>query len=169
MQMPKLISTKDKVFFARLRPDAKIPTKREEDGCYDLYACFDEECIVIRPGEVKIIPTGILSACSSKYRLALRERGSTGTLGMCQMAGQIDSGYRGEIMVPILNTGKKALTISKSIDVVDKYNYIYPYSKAITQIAIEFVPDVEIEELSVNDLRSIESDRGDGKLGSSGK
>ena len=35
--------------FARLREGAVIPSKRDEDSDYDLYACFDEEEFVI-PG-----------------------------------------------------------------------------------------------------------------------
>ena len=33
--------------FAKVKPNAKIPTKREEDAGYDIYACFDEDYITI--------------------------------------------------------------------------------------------------------------------------
>ena len=58
----------DKVLFAKVKPEAKIPSKREEDGCYDIYACFDEEVITIKPHEIVTVPTGIASAFDSKYR-----------------------------------------------------------------------------------------------------
>ena len=48
--------------FARLRPDAKIPSKRDEDSDYDLYACFDEEDFIIPALSTAFIPTGIVSA-----------------------------------------------------------------------------------------------------------
>ena len=34
--------------FAKVKPNAKIPTKRLEDAGLDIYACFDEPNIVIR-------------------------------------------------------------------------------------------------------------------------
>ena len=33
----------DSVYFAKIRTGATIPTKRDEDAGYDLYACFDED------------------------------------------------------------------------------------------------------------------------------
>ena len=37
----------DKIYFAKMKEGAVIPTKREEDAGYDLYACFDEDFFVI--------------------------------------------------------------------------------------------------------------------------
>ncbi len=34
-----------KLYFARLSEDAVIPTKRQEDAGYDIYACFNEDYI----------------------------------------------------------------------------------------------------------------------------
>lgn len=62
--------------FAKTRPDAKIPSKRQGDGCYDLYVCFDEEFVTIHPHTVKLVPTGICSTFDSNYRIGFRERGS---------------------------------------------------------------------------------------------
>lgn len=45
--------------FAKVRPDAKIPTKRVEDAGLDIYACFDEQSIIIRPHTTVMIPTGL--------------------------------------------------------------------------------------------------------------
>lgn len=99
--------------FAKVRPDAKIPSKRDEDMGFDIYACFDEDYIVIEPHETKLIPTGIASACDSDYGLVLRERGSTGSKGIALRAGVIDSGYRNELFVGLTNTGKKTVCITK--------------------------------------------------------
>ena len=162
---------KDTIYFAKVKETAVIPSKRYEDGCYDVYACFDEDELTIQPSECKLIPTGIASACPPKYRFALRERGSTGTKCMSVRAGQIDSGYRGEWFVPINNTGD----ISKKYDKVVK-GYVgdvavtfYPYSKAICQVALEEVPDVHIKKISYEDLCKMESIRGTSCLGDSGK
>ena len=40
-----------KILFAKVKPDAIIPTKREEDAGFDIYSLFDEESIVINPHE----------------------------------------------------------------------------------------------------------------------
>lgn len=62
--------------FAKTRHGAKIPSKRQGDGCYDLYVCFDEESVAIQPHTVKLVPTGICSTFDSNYRIGFRERGS---------------------------------------------------------------------------------------------
>lgn len=171
---------KDIIKFAKVKPNAIIPTKRLEDGCYDIYACFEEETITIAPNEIKLIPTGIASAFSYKYRADLRERGGTGTKGMARRSGQIDSGFRGEWFFPINNTTNKYIVITKNLDMkkelskmlnidVDTMFTIYPYAKAIGQVALELVPDVEIEEVSYEKLLNIKSERGLGCLGSSDK
>lgn len=160
------------LLFAKVKPNAVIPSKRDEDGCYDVYACFDNNHIVIEPGEIVLVPTGIASSFSSKFRISLRERGSTGTKGMSVRAGQIDSGYRGEWFVPINNTGNRAIIISKNVTEVKEEGLIsiyYPYTKAIGQAALEIVPVVNVNEVSYDELLTIKSERGTGKIGSSNK
>ena len=159
------------VKFAKVRPTAKIPTKRLEDAGLDVYACFDEDYIVIEPHETKMIPSGIASACDVDYCFVLKERGSTGAKGMAQRCGIIDSGYRSEIFVPITNTNNKPIIIAKH-----PYEYkndegviIYPYAKAITQILVIPVPELDIEEYTYEELQAIPSERGTGALGRSGK
>lgn len=178
------------VKFAKVHPNATIPSKREEDMGLDIYACFDEDYIIIYPHETKLISTGIASACNPDYGFVLRERGSTGSKGIALRAGVIDSGYRNEWFIGITNTTDKWLIISKidkqeiieneatkvnnawdkfcmSIDIKD--SNIYPYTKAIAQALIIPVPKAQIEELSYDELKKIESERGLGKLGSSNK
>lgn len=171
------------VKFAKVRPTAIIPTKREEDAGYDIYANFDKDVILIPPHETVMIPTGIACACNSDYCLILKERGSTGTKGMAQRCGVIDSGYRNEIFVPITNTTnariyigdeKKAHEIEREIHpdntyVVNEIPKYYPYEKAIAQILVIPVPTVDIEECAYEELKAIPSNRGMGALGSSGK
>lgn len=99
--------------FAKVKANAIIPSKREEDAGYDIYPCFDEDYIVIYPHETKMIPTGIASAFSSDYVAILKERGSTGTKGIGQRCGVIDSGFRGEYFVPITNHNDKPIIIVK--------------------------------------------------------
>lgn len=165
------------VKFAKVHPNAIIPSKRDEDMGFDIYACFDESYIIIEPHETKLIPTGIASVCSSEYGFLLRERGSTGSKGIALRAGVIDSGYRNEWFVGLTNTTDKLLFISKfpeerTIEIygkLDKPIFVYPYSKAIAQALVVPIPKVDVEEISYEDLKSIESERGLGKLGSSNK
>lgn len=176
----KMITT---VKFAKTKPNAIIPTKRLEDAGYDVYPCFDEDYIIIKPHTTVIIPTGIASACDTDYCFVLHERSSTGTKGMAQRCGIIDSGYRGEWGVPITNTNDVPIVICKKESITDfndfasillfsygEANYIlYPYEKAICQALVLPVPEVEIEECTYEELKAIPSERGTGRLGSSGK
>lgn len=168
--------------FAKVKPNAIIPSKKEEDAGYDIYACFDEDFIIIEPHTIKMIPTGIASAFSDDYVMVLKERGSTGTKGMAIRAAIIDSGYRGEWFVPINNTTDNFIVISKlnrnelkqlglTDDVLpsNSTTIVYSYSKAIGQALLLPVPKVKVEEVSYEDLKEIESSRGTGALGSSGK
>lgn len=166
------------VKFAKVKEGATIPSKRDEDMGFDIYACFDEDYIVINPHETKLIPTGIASSCDPGYGFLLRERGSTGSKGIALRAGVIDSGYRNEWFVGLTNTTKEVLFISKlsERETYEKYygdigwrSFVYPYSKAIAQALIVPVPKVTVEEISYEELKNIESERGMGALGSSKK
>ena len=164
--------------FAKVRPDAIIPSKRDEDMGYDIYACFDEDYIVINPHETKLIPTGIASACDPGYGFLLFERGSTGSKGIARRCGVIDSGYRNEWFVGLTNTTNKAMFISKlsESETYSSYygdvmpaSFVYPYSKAIVQAIVTPVLETNEQELSYDDLKAIPSERGMGALGSSNK
>ena len=160
------------VQISKLRPEAKIPNKRDEDAGFDLYPCFDEDYIIILPHKTKLIPTGLATAFSPDYVMLLRERGSTGVKGMALRSGVVDSGYRGEIFVGITNTNDFPIVILKNIEdkTWKKHHYIiYPYEKAIAQAIFIEPPKVQFKEIPYDDLMKIESERGIGKLGSSKK
>ncbi|MTK69971.1 dUTP diphosphatase [Turicibacter sanguinis] len=159
-----------KINFAKVKPSAIIPSKRLEDGAFDVYACFEEDFITFEPHETKLVPTGLASAFSTDYVAILKERGSTGTKGIGQRCGVVDSGYRGEWFVPMTNHNNKRLVIAKE-SVAQNFDdcIVYPYEKAIAQCMMVEVPKMAIEEISYEDLLKIESERGTGALGSSGK
>ena len=161
----------NELLFAKTKQGAIIPTKRDEDGCYDLYACFDGEEIVIEPLTNKLIDSGIATAFDKKWRLAIRERGSNSKSCLITMSGQVDSGYRGSIFVSLYNANKLPVVITKEVTEVEKTEDCIkvPYSKAIAQFAMEEVPVLEIEEIDYEVLKTITSERGTGALGSSGK
>ena len=161
------------LYFAKVNPNAIIPSKRLEDAGYDLYACFDEDYMVIEPHETKLIPSGIATAFSPKYVAILKERGSNGSKGIAQRCGVIDSGYRNEWFVPLTNTTTKTVVISKlpkeQLPLMLQEGIVYPYTKGIAQFIMVEVPVLDVHEISFDDLKRIESERGMGALGSSGK
>ena len=174
-------------YFARVKEDAKIPSKIEENGGYDIYACFEEDYIAIPPHEIALIPTGIASSFSDEYVVILKERGSTGTKNMALRAGVLDSGFRSEWIVPIANNSDVWMFISKipMEEVIDKRSthignqkiidrredsgIYHSYDKAICQALILPVPKINIVEIPYEELKNIPSERGTGMLGSSGK
>lgn len=162
------------VKFAKVRPTAVIPTKRDEDAGFDIYANFEDDFMIIDPHTTVMISTGIASVCDTDYCFILKERGSTGSKGIAQRCGVIDSGYRNEWFVPITNTtDKKIAIVKKDADYIFMRNTtgytIYPYEKAIAQALVIPVPKVKVEEITYDELKEITSDRGMGALGSSGK
>lgn len=163
---------REKLYFAKLRPEAVIPSKRDEDAGYDIYACFDEDYLLLAPLETRRIPTGLMSAFSPDYYLQLQERGSTGTKGISQRCGVIDSGFRNEWFIPLTNLNTKPLALVKpgKEHLLDGRDVVlYPVSKAICQAVLLPVPRTEVVELSPDEIRAMESQRGEGELGSSGK
>lgn len=164
-----------KLYWAKVRENAVIPTKRYEDAGYDLYPCFDQDWLEILPLHTELVPLGVASAFDPEYVLFLKERGSTGIKGMSVRAGVMDSGYRGEYLAPITNVNDKPLRIIKK-EALDKMSesekdsfIAYPYEKACAQGVLLVMPQIESEEISYEDLRQIASLREAGRLGSSGK
>lgn len=163
------------LYWAKVKPNARIPQKRDEDAGYDLYPCFEEDYLEFKPFETKIVPLGVASAFDQDYVLFLKERGSTGVKGMSVRAGVMDSGYRGEYMAPITNLNDRPLLIIKK-EAAEKLEkevrenaILYPYEKACAQGVLLQMPPVQAQEISLEELLSIRSDRMDGRLGSSGK
>lgn len=98
--------------------------------------------------------------------MILKERGSTGTMGIGQRSGVIDSGYRNEWLIPITNHNSIPLVIIKqehkesyrATKQMDSY-LEYPYEKAICQALLIPVPRSEAVEVSYEDLLKNKSER----------
>ena len=159
------------LYFAKTRPGAVVPGKRQEDSGYDIYSCFPEDSIRLDPGEIKLIPTGIASAFPDEYVLFIKERSSTGSIGLSTRMGVIDSGYRGEIMIGLNNTSNISIEITKEVTQVVRSGELikFPYTKAIAQAVLCVIPRLEVEEVSYEELMKVSSERGTGFLGASGK
>ena len=106
----------DTIYFAKVNSSKEtiMPTKREEDAGFDVYANFEEDYMIIEPHETKMIPTNLASAFSEDYVAILKERGSTGSKGIGQRCGVIDSGYRNEWFVPLTNHNDETIVIVKN-------------------------------------------------------
>lgn len=171
--------------FSRENDMVKGLSKRGEDAGYDLYinpVWFDsiatDGLMILEPGGVCMFDTGIRTVFSDDYVAIIHERGSTGSRCMATRCGVIDSGYRGVWNVMLNNTAAKNIMIydPDKID-MDKTKHLfgddtfieYPITKAIAQVVFQKVPKANLEEVSVEDILSVESERGSGKLGSSGK
>ena len=165
-----------KIYFAKIKDKAVIPTKEEENAGYDIFACFDEDYIYIKPFSTKLVPTGIAWASSEQFYLQIEERSSTGSKGIKKSAGVIDSGYRGEIKIATTNANDKDLYISNldEEELRKKYTIsenalVYNTKKAIAQGIVHRVEKMDIEEISYQQLQSIPSKRGDKGWGSTNK
>ena len=171
--------TDNKIYCAKVRPDAKIPTREVWNAGVDIYPCFDEEYMIIPPHGTVLVPTGIASAIPVDYYIQIYERGSSGSKGIKYSAGVIDSSYRGEWFLAATNTNDKPVLITKLDlektdktirELIENAYIVYPYTKALFQGVVHSVHnELEREEISLDALKAIPSERGSGKLGSSGK
>jgi dUTP pyrophosphatase len=92
----------------RLRPDAHLPEQAYEgDAGMDLSAC---EAVTIEPGERAVVPTGLAVEIPDGYAGFVQPRSGLAVrhgIGIVNSPGLIDSGYRGEIQVVLLNTDRE--------------------------------------------------------------
>ncbi len=91
----------------RLREDAVLPNQAYEgDAGLDLVAC---ESLTLQPGERAVVPTGIAIEIPDGYAGFVQPRSGLAArhgIGVVNSPGLIDSGYRGEIRVVLLNTDR---------------------------------------------------------------
>jgi dUTP pyrophosphatase len=137
----------------RLDPAATMPTHAHEgDAGYDLYAI---EAAELAPGERSMVRTGIAIEVSNGHAaLVLPRSGAAAKHGISVVnaPGLIDSGYRGEIRVLLLNTDRhEAFRVAPG--------------DRIAQLILVRVETPPVEEVTaLND-----STRGEGGFGSSGR
>jgi dUTP pyrophosphatase len=163
--------------FKKFNDGAVTPSKKSEDAGYDLYGIFKEDFFLLKKSEIKLISIGIGIQIPNNWVFMIKERSSTGSNGIAARSGIIDSGYRGEIFVPLNNTSSKDVIFAKSEGAAlavyceeNKINEtectIYPQSKAIAQGLLLYCPHVEVQEVTELDD---DSERGSGSLGSTNK
>jgi len=139
------------ISFARLDPELPVPVSAYiGDAAVDLHCRVD---IVLSPGERTAVPTGLAVALPKGYAGIVIPRSGHAIkkgVGLVNSPGLIDSGYRGEIKVILINHGEKSVRFQKG--------------ERIAQLAIVPVPAVEWVEVESLD----ETERGPSGFGSSG-
>jgi dUTP pyrophosphatase len=83
----------------------------------DLHAAVDSDTI-LPPGDVTLVPTGLAIAVPSGYEAQIRPRSGLAvkhSIGMPNAPATIDSDYRGELRVPLINLGRTAFTVSRGM------------------------------------------------------
>ena len=131
-----------KLKIKKIHPEAKLPEYANSgDAGMDLFAL---EKVIVKPGEIKRIRSGIAMELPDKSGMSINH-------GMKVLAGVIDSGYRGEIIMGVVNLSKESYAFEKGHKVMQML--IQP---------IEIMEIVEADELS-------NSQRGEGGFGSTGK
>ncbi len=142
-----------KILIKKLSKNANLP-KYETSGAsgMDLSAFLTND-IVIRPGNKAVIPTGLAVSIPKGYEIQIRPRSglaAKNNLSILNTPGTIDSDYRGEIKIILINFGKENFTVKNK--------------SRIAQMVLCPVSLGEIEE--VDDLSN--TDRGTGGFGSTG-
>lgn len=104
----------DAIRVKKLNPNAILPTYGSVEAAgADLYACLDS-AVTIAPGESAFIPTGIALEVPKGCAGLVYARSSMGVkrgLAPANKVGVIDSDYRGEIRVVLLNHSKQPQTV----------------------------------------------------------
>jgi len=106
------------ILIKRLSKTVSMP-KYETIGSsgMDLAADIDEK-IEIKPGETKIIPTGLSVSIPQEFEIQIRPRSGLAAkhqLSVLNTPGTIDADYRGEIKVILINLGKKSFMVEKGL------------------------------------------------------
>ena len=106
------------ILIKRLSKEVPLP-KYETDGSsgFDV-AAFIEKNIEIKPGKSKIIPTGLAVSIPKNFEIQIRPRSGLAAknqISVLNTPGTIDSDYRGEIKVILINHSDKNFTVVKGL------------------------------------------------------
>jgi dUTP pyrophosphatase len=133
--------------------DLKLPSYMTRGAAgMDLYANVTEDTL-IKPGDIKLVPTGIKISIPEGYEAQIRPRSGLALkygISMVNAPGTIDSDYRGEINVILINFGKE--------------DFIVKRGERIAQMVINKVEVVDFTETDALD----ETERGAGGFGHTG-
>ena len=141
-----------RVAVRRLRPDAVVPGRAYEgDAGVDLAAC--ERC-ELGPGERSVVGTGIAVAIPEGYAGFVQPRSGLAAkhgITIVNTPGLVDAGYRGEVLVTLLNTDREEA-------------FVVEPGMRIAQLVVVPVESLELEEVEELDT-SARGGRGHGSSG----
>lgn len=99
----------------KIDKSAKLPHRMSTHAAgYDLYSCHQQN-ILLKKGEVKLVPTGIAISLPAGYEAQIRPRSGLAIkhgIGVLNAPGTIDADYRGEIKIILFNYGKEDFIIA---------------------------------------------------------
>ena len=103
-----------KILVKKFNKNIKLPTyKTSGSSGMDLVALVKGK-INIKPGKIAIIPTGIAIAIPMNYEIQIRPRSGLAAkkgISVLNTPGTIDSDYRGEIKIILINLSKKSFVV----------------------------------------------------------
>ncbi len=142
------------VSFQKLHQDAIVPSYQSEEAAgVDLHACIDVP-MTIEPGKAIIVPTGLAIALPKGYEGQVRSRSGMAakfSVAVLNSPGTIDSDYRGEVGVILINHGHEAYAVS--------------HGDRVAQLVV--AKHDQVQFIEVNELNT--TARGDGGFGGTGK
>ena len=106
------------ILIKRLSKNVPLP-KYETDGSsgLDLAANIDIK-IEIKPGETKLIPTGLFVGIPKNFEIQIRPRSGLAAknqISVLNTPGTIDADYRGELKVILINLSDKIFVVEKGL------------------------------------------------------
>jgi dUTP pyrophosphatase len=133
----------------RIRNDAKLPSYGHKgDAGLDLFTSVNA---VIETGQILSVPTGIKVAIPEGHVGLIWDKSGVSLRGVHRLAGVIDSGYRGEVKVVLVNLGHQAYSLEKGMK--------------IAQLIIQ-----PVNTVTVTEVRNLgDTPRGEGGFGSTGE
>lgn len=102
----------------RLDPckDIPVPSYASEGASgMDIRACVQTP-VILQPGGIRLIPTGLAVAVPRGYEVQIRPRSGLALkhgIGMVNAPGTIDSDYRGEVRIILVNWGNNPFEVKK--------------------------------------------------------
>ena len=103
-----------KILVKKFDKNIKLPTyKTSGSSGMDLVAYIKNK-ITIDPGKTAMIPTGIAVAIPKNYEIQIRPRSGLAAkkaISVLNTPGTVDSDYRGEIIIILINLSKKSFVV----------------------------------------------------------
>ena len=104
-----------KILVKKIYKNIKLPVyKTSGSSGMDLLAYIKKK-ITINPNKTAIVPTGIALAIPKNYEIQIRPRSGLAAkkgISVLNTPGTIDSDYRGEIKIILINLGRKSFVIN---------------------------------------------------------